>query len=104
VYLEIGVCLNGTGGCGHDYLHFDGARWRPLRQPFSRDLQARLPPDHWLHQGRRLDLETLTGVWPVAAPGDASCCPSLELPFAVRLAGDSLVLHRAGPLRAAARR
>jgi len=99
VFLDLRICLNGTGGCGNEYLRLDGDRWRALTQPFARDLQARLPPDHSLHKGRRLDLATLTGIWPVAAPGDANCCPSLELPFALRLVADALVLLDAGPLR-----
>ena len=101
VFLDLLVCLNGTGGCGDQYLRFEGSGWRALSQPFAKELQARLPADHWLHKGRSLDLETLTGVWPVAAPGDGNCCPSLEIPFAVRLEGDALILLDAGPLRQA---
>jgi hypothetical protein len=100
-FLELRICLNGTGGCGSEYLRLAAGEWRAVAQPFARDLQARLPHDHGLHTGLRLDLETLTGVWPVAAPGDANCCPSLELPFTLRLAGDSLVLLNARPLRPA---
>jgi hypothetical protein len=98
-FLELTICLNGTGGCGTEYLRFLGNRWHALSQPFAKALQARLPAGHWLHKGRQLDLASLTGVWPVAAPGDGNCCPSLEIPFAVRLAGDSLTLLSAGPLR-----
>jgi hypothetical protein len=100
LFLSLLICLNGTGGCTEEYLRFDGGRWRTIAQPFARDLQSRLPADHWLHKGRRLNLETLTGVWPVAAPGDGNCCPSLELPFSLRLVNDALILLDAGPLRA----
>jgi hypothetical protein len=99
VFLGLTVCLNGTGGCGEDYLRFDRGRWVVVAQPFGRDLQARLPPDHRLHKGRRLDLATLAGVWPVAGPGDANCCPRFEIPFRLRLDGDTLRLVDAGPLR-----
>jgi hypothetical protein len=101
VFLALSLCLNGTGGCGDQYLRFDRGRWRPLTQPFARDLQARLPPEHWLHKGRQLDLETLSGVWPVSASGDGNCCPSLEMPFSLRLEGDALILRDSGPLRPA---
>lgn len=104
IFLVVTLCLNGTGGCGDEYLRFADGGWRPLEQPFARALQARLPRDHWLHKGRRLDLETLTGIWPVAAPGDGNCCPSLELPFSLELVGDTLLLREAGTLRAASRR
>jgi hypothetical protein len=101
VFLELRVCLNGTGGCHTEYLRFAGDHWRAVGQPFTRELRAQLPADHWLHKGRRLDLGTLTGVWPVSAPGDANCCPSLELPFRLLLDGDSLRLVDGGPLRRA---
>jgi hypothetical protein len=103
-FLELVICLNGTGGCSTEYLRFASGRWHALSRPFAKALQARLPADHWLHKGRRLDLATLTGVWPVAAPGDGNCCPSLEIPFALRLVGDSLTLLSAGPLRRAPQR
>lgn len=98
-FLEVRICLNGTGGCSTEYLRFRDDAWRAVAQPFVRALQQRLPPDHRLHKGRRLDLATLDGVWPVAAPGDANCCPSFELPFRLELEGDSLRLVEAGPLR-----
>jgi len=104
VFLDLRTCLNGTGGCGDEYLRYRDGRWRYVPQPFTKDLQARLPPGHWLHKGRRLDLETLTGVWPVAAPGDGNCCPSLELPYTLVLVGDTLALRDAGSLRPTERR
>jgi len=35
----------------------------------------------------------------VATPGDTNCCPSLELPFSLRLVDEALVLRDAAPLR-----
>lgn len=103
VFLVLGLCLNGTGGCHEEYLRFVGGGWHALEQPFAKELQSRLPADHWLHKGRQLDLATLTGVWPVSAPGDANCCPSLEIVFSLRLIGDALTLLAAGPPRPASR-
>jgi hypothetical protein len=46
-----------------------------------------------------LDLVTLRGSVPVATDLDGNCCPSFEIPFQVRLDGDTLRLESAGPLR-----
>jgi hypothetical protein len=97
--LELTVCVNGTGGCGQDYFRLASNRWRAVSQAFIADLVARLPAGHSLHKGRRLDLATLSGVWPVAAPGDPNCCPTYEIEFRLRLDGDTLRLVEAGPLR-----
>jgi hypothetical protein len=99
--MELTVCLNGTGGCAREYLRLAAGRWREVIQAYVTDLHARLPADHTLHKGRQLDLATLRGVWPVAAPGDPNCCPSFEIAFRVRLDGDTLRLVEAGPMRRA---
>jgi hypothetical protein len=97
--MELTLCLNGTGGCAEDYFRLVAGRWRGVTKAYSRDLSARLPADHSLHQGRQLDLVTLSGVWPVAGRDDPNCCPSFEIAFRVRLDGDTLRLIDAGPLR-----
>jgi len=97
--MELTVCLNGTGGCAQDYLRLAAGRWRTVIQAYVTALHARLPAEHSLHKGRQLDLATLRGVWPVAAPGDPNCCPSFEIAFQVRLDGDTMRLVEAGPLR-----
>jgi hypothetical protein len=97
--LELRVCLNGTGGCGYQYYRLAHGGWRPMVQAFLDDLSSRLPSGHSLHKGRTLDLATLSGVWPVAAPGDANCCPSFRIAFRLRLDGDTLRLVESGPLR-----
>jgi hypothetical protein len=97
--LELTTCLNGTGGCGQGYFRLEAGRWHVVAQAYVNDLRARLSADHSLHKGRRLDLRTLSGVWPVAAAGDPNCCPSFEIAFRVRLDGDTLRLVEAGPVR-----
>jgi hypothetical protein len=97
--LELRVCLNGTGGCGYQYYRLAQGGWRPVIQAFLDDLSSRLPSGHSLHKGRTLDLATLNGVWPVAASGDANCCPSFRIAFRLRLDGDTLRLVDSGPLR-----
>ena len=98
-FLEIVFCLNGTGGCAMEYLHHRAGRWRPITQPFITQLQGRLPASYSLHKGQRVDLATLSGIWPVAQRGDGNCCPSYEISFQLRLRGDSLELLSTGPLR-----
>jgi hypothetical protein len=98
-FLTLTLCLNGTGGCQDQYLRATSGRWHVVGQAFDADLQARLPAGHRLHKGRRLDLVTLRGSVPVATDLDGNCCPSFEIPFQVRLDGDTLRLESAGPLR-----
>jgi hypothetical protein len=97
--LELTLCLNGTGGCTEDYFRLVAGWWRKVAQAYSRDLRGRLPADHSLHKGRRLDLATLNGVWLVAGPDDPNCCPSFEIAFRLRLDGDTLRLVEASPMR-----
>jgi hypothetical protein len=99
VFLEFQVCLNGTGGCSREYLLHRGGRWQPVAQPYVAALARHLPAGYQLHKGQRLDLRTLRGVWPVAQPGDANCCPSYEIAFRVRLRGSTVELESVAPLR-----
>lgn len=92
ILLEVSVCVTGTAGCAADYLLMRGDTLTALAEPFVDALAARLPSGLSLHKGMRLDLQTLKGVWPVAAPGDGNCCPSAAFDFQIRLIGLSLVL------------
>ena len=78
------VCLNGTGGCAQHFL-LGRADWIVVSQSYLESL-AGLVPEGWrLHKGRMIDLETLEGVQPLAAPRDANCCPSGRMTFRVEL-------------------
>lgn len=102
VFLEVPGCLTGTGGCSREYLLYRAGRWEPVAQPYVAALARLLPPGHRLHTGQQLDLRTLQGVWPVAKPGNANCCPSYEVAFRVHLRGSTLELETVAPLRAVA--
>lgn len=91
--LSVTSCVNGTGGCGQDFLqrHPDG-RWFPVWQVWL----DQLPPGSYgriLH-GVRIDPATLRGVAGFYGPLDPNCCPSEELLVTLALHGDSLVLRR----------
>ena len=92
VVLELLACLNGTGGCLREYLLLGPGRLDVVAQPFVAEMQALLPPGLHLHKGMTLDLATLRGIWPVAAPEDPNCCPSRELDYEVRFVGTALEL------------
>jgi hypothetical protein len=92
------TCLNGTGGCAQHFL-FGDARWSVLAQTYLEGLTALLPDGASLHKGRRISLDTLTGVQPIAFPGDPNCCPSGEMHFSVSLQGDELRLESARVVR-----
>lgn len=92
--IELVLCLNGTGGCSREYvLAIRGLQF--IERAFIEELSAMLPPGLRLHKGMTLDLTTLEGVWPVAATGDANCCPSWELVYEVALIGSALKLVNA---------
>ena len=85
------VCVNGTGGCAQHFLLGQGD-WAVVTQSYLEDL-ARLVPEGWrLHKGRMIDLQSLEGVQPLAAPLDANCCPSGMMTFRVTLRGRDLRL------------
>lgn len=85
------ACLNGTGGCAQHFL-LGQQVWHVVGQPYLEALQALLPDGWSLHKGRVIDLATLTGEQPIAAPGDPNCCPSGAIDFSVELRGTALQL------------
>jgi hypothetical protein len=95
VFLELSVCLNGTGGCREEYMRLINGRWRVLKQEFLDSLRARVPEGYRMHHGRRLDLQTMRGVQWISKPEDPNCCPSGRLDFRVRLEGERLRLLEA---------
>ena len=91
--LSVMSCVNGTGGCGQEFIqrHPDG-RWFPVWQ-------------HWLDQlpqgflgrirhGVRIDPRTLQGEAGFYGDVDPNCCPSQRLLVQLKLRGDSLILVR----------
>jgi hypothetical protein len=98
--IDLLICLNGTGGCSHEYL-LATAELHYVDSNVAASLQALLAEGQYLHKGLDLDLKTLTGTWPVARSGDRNCCPSLLFDFQARLDGTKMVLVGAtlGPPR-----
>jgi hypothetical protein len=91
--LSVMSCLNGTGGCGQEFLHrhADG-RWFPVRQPWL----DQLPPGfvgRILH-GVRIDPASLRGDAGFYGAADPNCCPSERLLVDLALQRDALVLQR----------
>ncbi len=95
VFLELSICLNGTGGCREEYMRLVNGRWSVLEQDFLDALRARVPEGYRMHHGRRLDLKTMRGVQWISKPEDPNCCPSGRLDFRVRLEGGRLRLLEA---------
>jgi hypothetical protein len=89
--LSVMSCVNGTGGCGQEFIqrHPDG-RWFPVWQRWLDQL-----PQGFLgriRHGIRIDPRTLQGEAGFYGEGDPNCCPSQRLIFQLELRGDSLVL------------
>lgn len=99
VFVEMRICLNGTGGCAYEYLHRLSDSWQPIRQLFIAALERQLPAGYRLHKGQRLNLRTMQGLWPVAREADGNCCPSSQVSFRVQLRGDALDLVSVGAVR-----
>jgi hypothetical protein len=91
--LSVMSCVDGTGGCGQEFLHrhHDG-RWFPVWQTWLDQL-----PDGFaarIRHGVRIDPTTLRGEAGFYGDRDANCCPSQQLIVDLALRGDSLVLRR----------
>jgi hypothetical protein len=93
VLVSYRTCVNGTGGCVVQFLLGD-QRWAVVAEPYMDGLTAAVPAGWSLAKGHELDLSTLTGVQPIARPGDPNCCPSGEIQFAVELRAGALHLVR----------
>jgi hypothetical protein len=89
--LSIMSCVNGTGGCGQEFIqrHADG-HWAPVRQVWLDQLPAGYAAR--LQHGIRIDPRTLRADGGFYGPGDPNCCPSEILRAQLTLAGDSLRL------------
>jgi hypothetical protein len=91
--LSVMSCLNGTGGCGQEFIQrrADG-HWYPVRQ----DWLDQLPKGFLgrIRHGVRIDPRTLHGEAGFYGDRDPNCCPSQRLVAQLKLRGDSLVLVR----------
>ena len=91
--LSVMSCVNGTGGCGQEFLHrHPEGRWFPVQQSWVDEL----PPGFTdrIRHGVRIDPTTLRGEAGFYGERDANCCPSQRLIVHLALHGDSLVLQR----------
>ena len=91
--LSVMTCVNGTGGCGQEFVsrHRDG-RWYPVRQTWLDQLPKGFSGR--IRHGVRIDPVTLRGEAGFYGERDANCCPSERLVVDLALRGDSLVLRR----------
>jgi hypothetical protein len=91
--LSVMMCVNGTGGCGQEFLqrHADG-RWYGVRQ----DWLDQLPTGFIgrIRHGIRIDPTSLRGEAGFYGDRDPNCCPSQRLLVDLELHSDSLVLRR----------
>jgi hypothetical protein len=88
--LSVMSCVNGTGGCGQEFIqrHLDG-RWFPVWQ----DWLDQLPHGFLgrIRHGIRIDPRTLKGEAGFYGDCDPNCCPSQRLVFQLKMHNDSLV-------------
>lgn len=96
--LSVMSCVNGTGGCGQEFLHrHSDGRWFPVRQTWL----DQLPPGFLgrIRHGVRIDPTTLRGEAGFYGDQDANCCPSQRLVVDLALRDDSLMLLRHAVVR-----
>jgi hypothetical protein len=89
--LSVMYCVNGTGGCGQEFLRRNRNRtWTGIRQAWLDQL-----PSGFLgriRHGSRIDPHSLRGEAGFYGDGGPNCCPSQVLSVELALRGDSLVL------------
>jgi hypothetical protein len=91
--LSVMYCVNGTGGCGQEFLRRNRDRtWTRIRQTWF-DQLPRGFLDRIRH-GSRIDPHSLRGEAGFYGDRDPNCCPSQTLLVELALRGDSLVLFQ----------
>ena len=91
--LSIMSCVNGTGGCGQEFIQrYPDGHWAPVWQVWLDQLPAGYAAR--LQHGIRIDPSTLRADAGFYGPRDPNCCPSEILRAQLTLAGDSLRLRR----------
>ena len=90
--LSVMSCVNGTGGCGQEFLQRTGeGRWSGVNQVWLDQLPAGFA-GRILH-GVRIDPTTLRGVAGFYEDRDPNCCPSERPEVDLALDGGALVLR-----------
>lgn len=84
-------CVNGTAGCGQEFLLRRAGGWRAVRQAWMEQLPDSVDGEFW--KGTFINPATLQGRAALYDEDDANCCPSRLLYVRVRLDGDALVLR-----------
>jgi hypothetical protein len=91
--LSVMSCLNGTGGCGQEFLErYPDGQWAAVWQVWLDQLPHGFADR--IRHGVRIDPSTLRGEAGFYSEGDANCCPSQRLVVQLALHGDALVLGK----------
>jgi hypothetical protein len=90
--LSVMSCVNGTGGCGQEFLQrtADG-RWSGVNQVWLDQLPSGFADR--IRHGVRIDPTTLRGEAGFYGDHDPNCCPSQRLEVDLTLHGGALVLR-----------
>jgi hypothetical protein len=90
--LSVMSCVNGTGGCGQEFLQrYGDGQWAAVWQAWRDQLPDGFAARMW--HGVRIDPRTLEGTAGFYGPRDPNCCPAEKLTVQLALEGDSLVLR-----------
>ena len=89
--LSVMRCLNGTGGCGQQFLHRHlNGRWVAVKQTWLTQLPQTFRTR--IRHGVLIESATLVATAGFYADTDPNCCPSEELIAQLTLRNDALLL------------
>ena len=91
--IEIPTCLNGTGGCGQEFLSWKPGDLRKMSARIRQDIDKWLPAGYETWKGPSLNIDKLAGFSGAWRNGDGNCCPSKFVNFQLSITPDEIKIH-----------
>ena len=83
--VEILICLNGTGGCGQDFLSWRSDNLHALKNETRAQIDKWLAPGYSTLKAPQIDIDSLSGQSGGWLKTDPNCCPSRTVEFSIAL-------------------
>jgi hypothetical protein len=91
--VEIRECLNGTGGCGQEFLVWRSGKVLEIPNSIRKQVEQRLPTGYHTAKSPEIDIDTLTGRGGVWLDSDPNCCPSASVTFTFSVSDRELMIR-----------
>ena len=88
--IEVLICLNGTGGCGQDFLSWRSGKLRALKNETRAQIDGWLAPGYSTSKAPQIDIDLLSGRAGGWLETDPNCCPSRNVEFSLALLPDEI--------------